>query len=203
MEKYMIHSLNGRVVHKTPGELVVVCGGVGFYVMIPSSAYAYLPDIGQEGVVFTHLNVKDDAMELFGFATEQQRNTFRLLICVSGVCSKVALGVLSVYDIDSIALAIASGDHKAFVACQNVGPKLAQRIVLELKDKVSSLSRSDLSVASIAAGAVERGAAAEAVAALVSLGFSQSEAAACVARLPQDSSVEELIAAALRAMGSR
>lgn len=188
----MIHCLDGIVLSKTPAGLVISCGGVGFYVMIPSSVYAYLPEVGEAGVVYTHLNVKDDSMELYGFATERQQATFRMLISVSGVGPKVALAILSVYDSDAIALAIASGDHKAFTAASGVGPKLGQRIVLELKDKLGDLG---------GAGAAD--VAAVALAALVSLGFTQSEAASAVAKLPQDLGVEEMIAAALRSMGSR
>lgn len=196
----MIHSLNGTVLSKTPADIVLSCGGVGFYVMIPSSVYAYLPEVGDSGVVYTHLNVKDDGMELYGFATEQQKAAFRLLIGVSGVGPKVALAILSVYGSDAIALAIASGDHKAFTAASGVGPKLAQRIVLELKDKIGDLGGAE--AVAVSAAAVQ-GAAGEAVAALVSLGFTQSEAASAVAKLPQDMGVEEMIAAALRSMGSR
>lgn len=198
----MIHSLNGTVLSKTPADIVISCGGVGFYVMIPSSAYAYLPEVGESGEVYTHLSVKDDGMDLYGFATEQQRATFRLLTSVSGVGPKVGMAILSVLDSDTIALAIASGDHKAFTAAAGVGPKLGQRIVLELKDKIGDLGGVDAAAISAATVAVQ-GAAGEAVSALVTLGFTQSEAAAAVAKLPQDSSVEEMIAAALRSMGKR
>ncbi len=197
----MIHSLNGTIIAKTPADIVVVCGGVGFYVMIPSSAYAALPDIGDEGVVFTHLNVKEDNLELFGFSSEHQRDMFRMLTSVSGVGPKVGLGMLSLYDSDSIALSIASGDFKTLKNCPNVGPKLAQRIVLELKDKIGNIGGG--AVVQAVSAVVEKSAGAEAVAALVSLGFSQTEASSAVARQPQDMSVEQTIAAALRALGSR
>ncbi len=198
----MIHHLSGAVISKTTADVVIECGGVGFYVMIPSSVYAYLPEVGDTGTIYTYLNVKEDGMELFGFASAEQQATFKLLIGVSGVGPKVALSVLSVYNSDHIALAIASGDYKAFTACPGIGPKLAQRLVLELKDKVGNLSGADASAVSAVAG-VSHGAAAEAVAALVSLGFSQSEAASAIAKLPQDSTVEEMIATALRTIGTR
>lgn len=198
----MIHHLSGTVIEKTTAHAVIECGGVGYYVMIPSSVYAYIPEVGERGTVYTCLNVKQDGMELFGFATHEQQATFRMLTGVSGVGPKVALSILSLYDCGRIALAIASGDYKAFTACSGVGPKLAQRIVLELKDKIGSLGN-DEATAIVSSGAVNNGAAAEAVTALVSLGFSQSEAAAAVAKLPSDSTVEAVIAAALRSLGSR
>lgn len=197
----MIHSLDGIILSKTPSDIVVSCGGVGFHVTIPSSAYAFLPEVGESGAVYTHLSVKEDGMELYGFSSERQRAAFRLLTGVSGVGPKVALAILSLYDSDAVALAVAAGDHQAFTAASGVGPKLAQRIVLELKDKIGDLGGAQASA--VTAAVLPQGVSGEAVAALVSLGFTQSEAASTVAKLPQDLGVEEMIAAALRSMGSR
>lgn len=195
----MIHLLNGKLLSKTPNDLVVSCGGVGFYVMIPSSVYAALPQAGQETTVYTYLNVKEDGMELYGFADERQQACFRMLLGVSGVGPKAALSILSLYDPDRIAIAAAAGDYKMFTACAGVGPKLAQRIVLELRDKVKGIGSADISGVS-AVTAAPGGAASEALAALVSLGFSNSEAASALSKQPEGLTAEELIAAALKSM---
>jgi Holliday junction DNA helicase RuvA len=197
----MIHYLKGTIVSKTTSDTVVECSGVGFYVMIPSSVYPQLPEPGGTATVYTHLNVKEDGLDLYGFYSERQQAAFRMLTGVSGVGPKAALSILSLMSGDQVALAIAAGDHAAFTACQGVGPKLAQRIVLELKDRagdIGSFGPQGAAQPSFAPGDARS----EAVSALAALGFSQSEAAAAVARLP-GGGVEDLVAGALREMGGR
>ena len=196
----MISMLEGVLVSKTPSEAVISCGGVGFLAAIPSSVYAELPEAGGRARLYTVLNVREDALELFGFADERQRQTFRLLTSVTGVGPKAALAVLSVYSPDRIALCAASGDYKAFTACAGVGAKLAQRLVLELKDKVGALGAIEADKVQQSGVTAESGAGSEALAALVSLGFSNSEAATALAKLPADLPAEELISRALRGM---
>ena len=196
----MIHLLSGTLISKTPDAVVLSCGGVGFYVSIPASIYAALPETGGSATLYTCLNVKEDALELYGFADEAQQAAYRMLTGVSGVGPKVALAILSLYDPGRVALCVASGDYKAFTACSGVGPKLAQRLVLELKDKVGSLGGAEAVAIAESQGGSANGAPAEALAALVALGFSNSEGAAAIAKLPQTLSAEELIAAALRSM---
>ncbi len=195
----MIHLLNGRLLSKTPGDLVISCGGVGFYVMIPTSVYGTLPELGREATVYTYMNVKEDGVELYGFENERQQAAFRQLLGVSGVGPKAALAILSLYDADRIAIAVAAGDYKAFTAAAGVGTKLAQRIVLELKDKVKGLGSADAARIS-SAMAAPSGSSAEALAALVSLGFTSSEAAGALSGQPDTLTTEELIAAALKSM---
>ncbi|MEG0832997.1 MAG: Holliday junction branch migration protein RuvA [Oscillospiraceae bacterium] len=200
----MIYSLNGKLLRKSPNSIVLDCGGVGFLVMIPTSVYSAVPECGESVFLYTYFHVKDDGLELYGFVDEAQRETFRLLIGVSGVGPKSALAILSLYDGDKIALAVAASDFKLFTACTGIGPKLAQRIVLELKDKVGALSGGGLdalAVANSATGASYAGS--EAVAALTSLGFTGSEASLAVAKLDPSMATEELIAAALRSLASR
>lgn len=196
----MIHVLHGILLAKSPNDLVISCGGVGFYVMIPNSVYADLPEIGGEATVYTYLNVKEDGMELYGFEDEVQQSAFKMLISVSGVGPKAALAILSLYHADHIAIAVAAGDYKAFTACSGIGPKIAQRIVLELKDKVKGLGSVDAARITASEVAAPVGAGAEALAALVSLGFSNSEAATAISKLPQNLTTEELISAALKSM---
>ena len=140
-----------------------------------------------------------------GFATEEQQACFEMLTAVSGVGPKVGLAILSVMEPQRVALAISAGDHKAFKAASGVGPKLAQRIVLELKDKVAKgfvdgINLEDVGAATAAPAAQGAG---QAIAALVSLGYSQSEAALAVSKIDASLPVEEIIKLALRGMAGR
>ena len=180
--------------------MVISCGGVGFYVSIPASVYAQLPLEGETATLYTCLHVKEDAFELYGFSDEAQQSAYRCLTGVSGVGPKVALAILSLYDPMRISLCVASGDYKAFTACTGVGPKLAQRIVLELKDKMRDFGETQPGSAAPMVAAADSGKIGEAQAALVALGFSNSEAASALAGLPQGLSTEDMIAAALRSM---
>ena len=133
----MIYSLSGKIIKKTLNAVVVSCGGVGYYVQCPTSVAGALPGVGREATLYTVMSVTENDISLYGFATEEQQSCFELLTAVSGVGPKVGLAILSVMEPDRVALAISAGDHKAFKAASGVGPKLAQRIVLELKDKVA------------------------------------------------------------------
>lgn len=197
----MIYCLKGTVLRKTLDSVVICCGGVGYCAQCPASVAAALPGAGAEGTVYTVLNVSENDISLYGFATEEQQTCFKLLTAVSGVGPKVGLAILSVLEPDRVYLAVSAGDHKAFQAASGVGPKLAQRIVLELKDKVAKTVGpavlEDLSGVSAAVSAAGSG---QAMAALVSLGYSQSEAAAAVSKIDPALPVEEIIRQALRGM---
>ncbi len=199
----MIRMLRGTVEEKTTDSVVLMCGGVGFFVSIPTSVYASLPEAGGEATLYTCFSVREDGMELFGFADRAQQTLFRQLTGVSGIGPKAALSVLSMYDPDRVALAVAAGDYKAFTACQGIGPKIAQRIVLELKDKLKIGASITVSAPGGAAAPLSQGAASDAAAALVALGFSGSEAAQALAKLPEGMSAEDMISAALRSLASR
>ena len=172
---------------------------------IPSSASGALPPVGGEATLYTVLSVSENDISLYGFASEEQQACFKMLTGVSGVGPKAGLAILSVLTPDRIALAISSGDHKAFTAANGVGPKLAQRITLELKDKVGKGLAGSAELGQVSAAAQSAGGVAQAIGALVSLGYSQSEAAQAVARLDASLPVEELIRLALRgiAQGKR
>ena len=197
----MFYSLKGTLTHTEPNAAVVECGGVGFLCLTTMSTLRALPPLGQTVTLYTHLNVREDALDLFGFATQSELNCFRTLTSVSGVGPKVALSILS-----SVAPEVGSGDYKTLTRAPGVGPKLAQRIVLELKDKVKKLN------AEIAGGNMtfDMGGvpsasahASEAINALTVLGYSPSEASAVVAKLDSTLPTEELIRQALRAMAAR
>ena len=200
----MIYSLTGTVLKRELNAVVLRCGGVGYYVMVPSTALGSIPPEGRETTIYTVMTVSENDVSLYGFATEQQKNTFTLLTGVSGVGPKVGLAILSVMDPDRVALAISAGDYKAFTAASGVGNKLAQRITLELKDKVSKTTVDGVSLSDVSgAAAAPSGASAQAIAALVSLGFQQSEAALVVAKLDQSLTVEQLITQSLRQLAGK
>lgn len=200
----MFYYLNGTVAHIEPYLVVIDCGGVGYACRTTSYTLSALKK-GEKGKVFTHLNVREDAMELYGFSTQVERSCFRMLTQVSGVGAKVAIAILSSLTADQVAFAIMAGDSKALTAAPGVGPKLAQRIVLELKDKVAKgfvdgINLEDVGAATAAPAAQGAG---QAIAALVSLGYSQSEAALAVSKIDASLPVEEIIKLALRGMAGR
>ncbi len=133
----MIYCLTGKIVKKSLNAVVLSCGGVGYYTQCPASVAGALPGVGKETTLYTVMSVTENDVSLYGFATEEQQACFEMLTAVSGVGPKVGLAILSVMEPQRVALAISAGDHKAFKAANGVGPKLAQRIVLELKDKVA------------------------------------------------------------------
>ena len=202
----MIYCLTGKIVKKSMSAVVLSCGGVGYYAQCPASVAGALPGVGQETTLYTVMSVTENDVSLYGFATEEQQACFEMLTAVSGVGPKVGLAILSVMEPQRVALAISAGDHKAFKAANGVGPKLAQRIVLELKDKVAKgfvdgISLED--VAGAASGEPDSQSSAQAIAALVSLGYSQSEAALAISKIDATLPVEEIIKLALRGMAGR
>ena len=202
----MIYCLTGKIVKKSMSAVVLSCGGVGYYAQCPASVAGALPGVGKGATLYTVMSVTENDVSLYGFATEEQQACFEMLTAVSGVGPKVGLAILSVMEPQRVALAISAGDHKAFKAANGVGPKLAQRIVLELKDKVAKgfvdgISLED--VAGAASGEPATQSASQAIAALVSLGYSQSEAALAISKIDATLPVEEIIKLALRGMAGR
>ena len=202
----MIYCLTGKIVKKSMSAVVLSCGGVGYYAQCPASVAGALPGGGKEATLYTVMSVTENDVSLYGFATEEQQACFEMLTAVSGVGPKVGLAILSVMEPQRVALAISAGDHKAFKAASGVGPKLAQRIVLELKDKVAKgfvdgISLED--VAGAASGEPATQSASQAIAALVSLGYSQSDAALAISKIDATLPVEEIIKLALRGMAGR
>ena len=202
----MIYCLTGKIVKKSMNAVVLSCGGVGYYAQCPASVAGALPGVGKEATIYTVMSITENDVSLYGFATEQQQACFEMLTAVSGVGPKVGLAILSVMEPDRVALAISAGDHKAFKAASGVGPKLAQRIVLELKDKVAKGFVDGISLEDVAGVSVDTQASqgsSQAIAALVSLGYSQSEAALAVSKIDAALPVEEIIKLALRSMAGR
>ena len=201
----MIYCLTGKIVKKSMNAVVLSCGGVGYYAQCPASVAGALPGVGREATIYTVMSVTENDVSLYGFATEEQQACFEMLTAVSGVGPKVGLAILSVMEPERVALAISAGDHKAFKAASGVGPKLAQRIVLELKDKVAKGFVDGISLEDVAGASAQTPAAqssSQAIAALVSLGYSQSEAALAVSKIDATLPVEEIIKLALRVMAA-
>ena len=201
----MIYCLTGKIVKKNMNAVVLSCGGVGYYAQCPASVAGALPGVGREATIYTVMSVTENDVSLYGFATEEQQACFEMLTAVSGVGPKVGLAILSVMEPERVALAISAGDHKAFKAASGVGPKLAQRIVLELKDKVAKGFVDGISLEDVAGASAQTPAAqssSQAIAALVSLGYSQSEAALAVSKIDATLPVEEIIKLALRGMAA-
>lgn len=201
----MFYSLSGEIIFKDEQSFAISCSGVGFKCFATRKTLLSLT-LNTESTVFTHLNVREDALDLFGFSTREELDAFKLLISVSGVGPKAALAILSELTPDSFAVAVASGDSKAITAANGVGPKLAQRIIMELKDKISSASfiSDESSAVSNAVNTVNSMSnTAEAIAALTALGYSQSEASVAVSKLSPSLSVEALIKGALKNMTLR
>ena len=196
----MFYSITGRVVHRDTQSVALETGGVAFQCSTTLSTLKTIGEKGSTATLYTYLNVREDALDLFGFATEQELECFKLLISVSGVGPKAALSILSELTPDKLALCLATGDSKSITRAQGVGPKLAQRVVLELKDKLAKglelpADSPEIQAAGLAAA---DGNASEAVSALTMLGYSQSEAAVAVSKLDGALPVEELIKQALK-----
>ena len=202
----MFYSLTGKIIYKDEQTVAISCGGVGFKCFTTRNSLAKLSLQSGEVTVFTHLNVREDALDLFGFATNDELDAFKLLISVSGVGPKAALAILSELSPDAFAVAVASGDAKAITAANGVGPKLAQRVIMELKDKIANvgfISEESSSVSNAVNTANSMSNTAEAIAALTALGYSQTEASVAVSKLSPNLSVEELIKGALKNMTFR
>ena len=194
----MIYSVRGPLISCDMTSAVVECGGVGMKCFVSMNTRKKLAPIGTEVMLFTHLNVREDAMDLFGFIDPDELEMFRLITSVSGVGPKVALSILSEFEPSQLSLYIASGDSKSITRASGVGVKLAQRIVLELKDKLGATSFADSQEVSAAVNVSSSSNASEAVQALVALGYSQSEASVAIGKLDATQSVEFLIKEGLK-----
>ena len=191
----MISFLRGTLQATSPTHLLVDVGGVGYHVNIPLSSYDASLKPDETVTVLTYLHVREDAMALFGFLTEAERSLFTLLISVSGIGPPLAQKVLSGITIPDFHRLVVAGDARGLTRIKGVGPKLAQRLILELKDRIA-----DLSVAEAAIAQVEDDPGTEAVNALVALGASPIEARKVVGEVLEtngEASVEEVIRQAL------
>lgn len=202
----MIGRLKGEILGKQPPRLLVDVGGVGYEVEAPMSVFYDLPEVGQPVVLITHLVVRDDAHLLYGFLREHERALFRDLLRVSGVGAKMALGILSGMDATQFARCVEQEDLMALSRLPGIGKKTAQRLVMEMRDRVSALAEAAPPVRSgvVAAGPAPDDALSDAIGALTALGYKPADAGR-MARGVDDGGMtsEQIIRAALKSVTPR
>ncbi len=198
----MFYYVSGTVAHMGPYLAVIDCGGVGYACRTTNTTQAQLR-VGEKGKLYTYLNVREDAMELYGFATQEELNLFELLLSVSGVGPKAALSILSASTPANLALSIITGDEKALTCAPGIGKKIAQRVILELKDKLAkgqTISRGE-AYGGTGVTVIPENKLSEATAALAVLGYSQGEIGAALKGIDMDSlTLEQIIKEALKKM---
>tara|TARA_R100000656_G_scaffold35158_4_gene30126 strand:+ start:2099 stop:2731 length:633 start_codon:yes stop_codon:yes gene_type:complete len=206
----LIGRIRGILIEKSPAQALVECAGLGYEVDIPYTTFFNLPETGDELVLHTHFVVREDAQSLYGFSSRLDRDLFRLLIKVNGVGPKLAAGILSGLDANQFIRCVEARDANALVKLPGVGKKTAERLLIEMTDRIGQLEgqftpaspnatvTSDSANASIAAGHDPRE---EAEAALIALGYKPQEASKAISKVPEENmSSQELIRLALRAM---
>jgi Holliday junction DNA helicase RuvA len=196
----MISVLEGTLIEKRPSDVVVDVGGVGYRAIVPLSTYRGLPETGARARLLTHLIVREDSLELFGFLTSAEREMFRALIAVSGIGPKLGLAVLSGLSPEVFHRAVIDEDLGLLTSVSGIGRKTAQRMIVELKEKLSGMD-----VSSIGGGEPGREEVGDAVRALVQLGLTRASAREAVLRVERDAGchlpIEEVIKRALRKSG--
>lgn len=194
----MIYSVRGKLIHTENSAAVVECGGVGYLCQTTMNTLKALK-LNSEVTLYTYLNVREDAVDLFGFATQNELATFKTLISVSGVGPKAGLSILSELTAEQVAMAIATDDIKTITRAQGIGKKIAQRIILELKDKLAKSEQTqsgNVQMPQTAGGNV-----AKAIEALGVLGYTPADVSPVLANFDAGLPVEQLIAMTLKQMG--
>ncbi len=189
----MIGRLEGLLAEKSPPLVLLDVGGVGYEVDVPMSTFYNLPALGQRVLLLTHFVVREDAQQLYGFLTADERSTFRLLIKISGIGPRTALSILSGLSVSDLAGAVARQESARLQKVPGIGKKTAERLLLELKDKLAPALPG-------VSGAITNDRQGDIVQALVALGYNEREAAATLKGLPSDIGVSEGIKLALRAL---
>ena len=199
----MYYYLSGTVAHIEPFLAVIDCGGVGYACRTTSFTLSRIKT-GEQAKLYTYLSVREDAMDLYGFSSQEERRLFQLLTSVSGVGPKAALAILSSSTPENLALSIITGDEKALTAAQGVGKKIAQRVILELKDKLAkgqSISAAGENISGPAVTVIPQNKLSEASAALAVLGYSQGEINTALKGIDIDAQpLEQIIRLALKNM---
>ncbi|MDO4547464.1 MAG: Holliday junction branch migration protein RuvA [Clostridia bacterium] len=195
----MYAHIDGIVAEKDAKTLVIDCGGVGYLMQVSAGTLAAVPGVGNRMKCYTVLSVREDAMELYGFATREERTMFDRLKGVSGIGPKTALAILSAISVRDLSIALVTGDAATLARAPGIGKKTAQRMILELRDKVNDEELTGISAQ--AAINVDSGPKAEAIEALMALGYAASEAADAVGRVQADANTSnEIVRLALRGM---
>ena len=190
----MIGKLTGTLLEKSPPQVLVDCHGVGYEVDVPMSTFYNLPPLGEPVSLLTHLAVREDAHQLFGFATAQERAAFRQLIRISGVGARTALAILSGLSVADLAQAITLQESARLVKVPGIGKKTAERLLLELKGKLGA------ELPSASSSAAQNDAQRDIEQALLALGYNEKEAQAALKALPADISVSDGIKQALKTL---
>ena len=200
----MLYSVRGTLIHMEPRVAVVECGGVGFRCHITMNTARELPKVGDEATLYTIMSVREDAIELFGFADQSELRSFKLLIGVSGVGPRAALSILSAVTPQQLALAVVTEDEKALTAANGIGKKIAQRVILELKDKLAreeALGGTSVKGGALAMAAVPHSKKSEAQSALAVLGYGSAEIATALKDIDMEAlTLEDIIRQALKRM---
>lgn len=200
----MIGQINGIIAEKQPPQLLVDVNGIGYEVDAPMSTFYQLPDIGQKVKLYTHFVVREDAQQLFGFYTKDERVLFRTLLKVNGVGPRLALTILSKASPDEFVRCVLNNDTASLVRLPGVGKKTAERLVIEMRDKLSDWSGSvpeQGDIAHDASGSARPNALQDAISALISLGYKQTEANRALSKIDNGGlTSEELIRRALQEM---
>ncbi|MEE1652805.1 MULTISPECIES: Holliday junction branch migration protein RuvA [Brachymonas] len=191
----MIGRLSGTLLEKTPPQVLVDCHGVGYEVDVPMSTFYHLPAVGQPVTLLTHFVVREDAQLLYGFATAEERSTFRQLLRITGVGARTALSILSGMNVADLAQAVSQQESARLIKVPGIGKKTAERLLLELKGKIGA----DLPLVPGAAVA-QNEQQSDILQALIALGYSEREATAAVKKLPADVGVSDGIKLALKAL---
>lgn len=202
----MIAFVKGRLDTVCEDRIIMENQGIGYEILVPGSVLSSLSSTGQEMKIYTYTYVREDALQLYGFLTRDELNMFRLLITVSGIGPKGALGILSVMDVDTLRFAILAGDSKAIAKAPGIGAKTAAKLILELKDKCSvedmldSGEKRQSGVGDTGASGGTNAAQGEAIEALVALGYSATEATAAVRKteVTEDMTVEDILKLSLK-----
>ena len=197
----MITQLRGKILKSNVTNVVIDVGGVGYEVLVPLSTFDRLPPEGNDATILTYLHHTENKMSLYGFFTEAERELFKMLLTVSGIGPRVALGALSGSSVENLKAAISRGDVKLIKSIQGIGPKTAERIIVELKDKVGILPSYEELSRQLERSPEEK-ITADAVLALISLGYNQSTAHMAVKKVfekhPGISEAEEIIKLSLK-----
>jgi holliday junction DNA helicase RuvA len=201
----MIGQIRGTIVEKQPPQLLVDVQGVGYEIDAPMSTFYRLPEIGQQVLLHTHFVVREDAQQLFGFYTRDERSLFRTLLKVNGVGPKLALTILSSMDPSEFVRSVLNNDTESLISLPGVGKKTAERLIIEMRDKVSNWSSLPPIVNSVTASTnsnmLRNQTLQDAISALIALGYKPQEASRAVSKVDDGSlSSEEIIRRALREM---
>tara|TARA_B000000477_G_C6081740_1_gene223447 strand:+ start:212 stop:799 length:588 start_codon:yes stop_codon:yes gene_type:complete len=193
----MIGSLIGLIKEKTPSSILLEVNGIGYEIAVPLSTSFQLPNVGESAYLLTHLVVREDQHSLYGFATDEERKLFRALIKISGVGAKLAITILSGTNVNGFIQSVVNEDIDALVHLPGIGKKTAERLIVEMKDKVSEISSDENSLSE----SNENSAVAEAMNALVNLGYKTKDAKTILDKIESEGlTVEELIRQALKSL---